>query len=148
MSAGATLWVRVKAAFTGIPILAITVGLIMAAGFSCSGEIESDTLKIGLSEEPRTLNIWLASDANSQKILSHIYQPLYRPEPVTLKLVPWLAEKQPDFDPETVSYTVKIRPAKWSDGSDITSEDVAFTARLIKEFKAVTTEPIQIATPG
>jgi peptide/nickel transport system substrate-binding protein len=133
--AGTPLWMRVKAAFTGIPILAITVGLIMAAGFSCSGKIESDTLKIGLSEEPRTLNIWLASDANSRKILSHIYQPLYRPEPGTLKLVPWLAEKQPEFDPETVSYTVKIRPAKWSDGSDITSEDVAFTARLIKEFK-------------
>jgi ABC-type transport system substrate-binding protein len=113
----------------------MAVGLIMAAGFSCSGKIESDTLKIGLSEEPRTLNIWLASDTNSRKILSQIYQPLYRSEPATLKLVPWLAEKQPEFDPETVSYTVKIRPAKWSDGSDITSEDVAFTARLIKEFK-------------
>ena len=127
------MWI--KTAFTGIPILAITVGLMMAAGFSCSGEIERNTLKIGLSEEPRTLNIWLASDANSQKILSHIYQPLYRPEPATLKLVPWLAEKQPVFDPETISYTVKLRAAKWSDGSDITSEDVAFTARLIKEFK-------------
>ncbi len=30
---------------------------------------------------------------------------------------------------------MKLREAKWSDGSEITSEDIAFTARLIKEFK-------------
>jgi ABC-type transport system substrate-binding protein len=109
--------------------------LLLTGGFSCGRENPEATLKIGLSEEPRTLNVWLASDANSQKILTQIYQPLYRPEPATLELVPWLAESDPVFDPDTVSYTVKIRPAKWSDGSDLTSADVAFTARLIKEFK-------------
>jgi len=100
-----------------------------------SGAKAVHTLKIGLAEEPRTLNIWLASDANSQKVLSQIYQPLYIREPVTLKLVPWLAEQQPVFDAQTLSYTVKLRPAKWSDGSDITSEDVAFTGYLIKDFR-------------
>lgn len=115
--------------------LGLAIGLLLAGGFACGHENRDATLKIGLSEEPRTLNIWLASDANSNKILTHIYQPLYRTEPATLKLVPWLAEKHPEFDPETVSYTVRLRPAKWSDGSDITSADVAFTARLIKKFK-------------
>lgn len=115
--------------------LVLAAFLILAGGFACGHENQGATLKIGLSEEPRTLNVWLASDANSQKILTHIYQPLYRPEPTTLKLVPWLAAQQPVFNPQSVSYTVKLRPAKWSDGSDITSADVAFTARLIKAFK-------------
>lgn len=113
----------------------LVICLLLTGGPACSRGKQAAALKIGLAEEPRTLNVWLASDANSQKILRQIYQPLYRPEPATLKLVPWLAESEPVFDPETVSYTVKIRPAKWSDGSDLTSADVAFTARLIKEFK-------------
>jgi len=79
--------------------------------------------------------VWLASDRNSRKILSLIYQPLYTRDPVTLKQVPWLAASQPVYDPEKISYTVKLRPAKWSDGSDVTSEDVAFTGRLIQSFK-------------
>jgi len=112
--------------------------VILAVFFLCVSCVKENTtpiLKIGLSEEPRTLNIWLASDVNSKKILSQIYQPLYRLNPDTLKLIPWLAEKEPEFDKKTLSYTVKLRPAKWSDGSDVTSEDVAFTGNLTKDFR-------------
>jgi peptide/nickel transport system substrate-binding protein len=100
-----------------------------------TGVRAANMLKIGLLEEPRTLNIWLASDAWSGRVLSRIYQDLYIREPETLKLIPWLAEKEPLYDPKTLSYTVKLRPAKWSDGSELTSEDVAFTGRFIQEFK-------------
>ncbi len=92
-------------------------------------------LRIGISEEPRTLNIWLASDANSRKVMSLIYQPLYNRDPETLRLSPWLAESLPEYDPETVSYTVKLRPAKWADGSEVTADDVVFTVNLIQKFK-------------
>jgi peptide/nickel transport system substrate-binding protein len=88
-----------------------------------------------LSEEPKTLNIWLASDANSKKILSLVYQPLYLRDPDTLALTPWLATGAPQFEPTTTSYVVRLKPAKWSDGSEVTSADVAFTAQMIKEFK-------------
>jgi ABC-type transport system substrate-binding protein len=64
-----------------------------------------------------------------------MYQRLYIRDPDTLELIPWLAEKDPVYDESTVSYTVKLRQAKWSDGSEFTSEDVAFTGRLIQEFK-------------
>ena len=92
-------------------------------------------LRIGLPEEPKTLNIWLASDANSHKVLSQMYQPLFVRNPDSLKLTPWLAEAEPVFDEKTLSYTVRIKEAKWSDGSELTSEDVAFTGNFIKEFK-------------
>lgn len=92
-------------------------------------------LRIGLSEEPRTLNIWLASDANSRKILSKIYQPLYQHDPETLELIPWLAADAPEYDAQTVSYTVRLREARWSDGTELTSSDVAYTANLVTEFR-------------
>lgn len=113
-------------------VLACLAFLLMTA---CSPSPGRNTLTIGISEEPRTLNIWLASDANSKKILSLVYQNLYIRDPDTLDLVPWLAESLPDYDPQTLSYTVRIRPALWSDGSPVTSEDLAFTVNLIKQFR-------------
>ena len=101
----------------------------------CHTTDRSDALNIGLAEEPRTLNIWLASDANSRKVLSLIYQPLYVNDPETLDLVPWLAASMPVYDAKALTYTVALRPARWSDGTPFTSRDVAFTGRLIQAFK-------------
>jgi len=113
--------------------------LMCVAISGCSKKGQDDhNLKIGLLEEPKTLNIWLARDKWSGRVLSLMYQRLYIRDPDTLKLIPWLAEKDPVYDEVKVSYTVKLRPAKWSDGSEFTSEDVAFTGRLIKEFKVPT----------
>ncbi len=95
----------------------------------------ADHIRIGLLEEPKTLNYWLGSDAWSQKVLGLIYYPLYIHEPEKLELTPWLAESQPIFDKETLSYTVKLREAKWSDGTPFTAGDVAFTVQVIKDFK-------------
>jgi peptide/nickel transport system substrate-binding protein len=95
----------------------------------------ANLLKIGLLEEPKTLNHWLASDAWSLKVLNQMVESLYTREPETLKLVPWLAASDPVYDEASISYTVKLRPAKWSDGSELTSEDIAFTGEVIKEFK-------------
>lgn len=93
------------------------------------------TLTIGLLQEPQTLNTWSASDRWSRKVLELFYQPLYIREPQNLKLIPWLAQDDPVYDSATLSYTIKLRPAKWSDGSELTSEDVAFTGEFIKKFK-------------
>ncbi|MBN1102008.1 MAG: ABC transporter substrate-binding protein, partial [Deltaproteobacteria bacterium] len=92
-------------------------------------------IKIGVLEEPKTLNIWRASDTWSRRVLSKIYQPLFVREPKDLHLVPWLAAEAPVFDAATLSYTLRLRPARWSDGSELTAEDVAFTGEMIKEFK-------------
>ena len=115
-----------------------TLICIISSGFSGSMANAAHILKIGLMDEPKTLNIWLARDKWSGRVLSLMYQRLYERDPDTLELIPWLAEKDPVYDESTVSYTVKLRQAKWSDGSEFTSEDVAFTGRLIKEFKVPT----------
>jgi peptide/nickel transport system substrate-binding protein len=115
--------------FTGFAIL------ILGMGLSCKAKKETNLLKIGLPEEPKSLNVWLASDANSRKILSQIYQPLYTRDPKTLKIIPWLAEQDPIFNKEKLSYTIKLRNAKWSDGTKFTSDDVVFTRKLFLDFK-------------
>ncbi|MBW1779812.1 MAG: ABC transporter substrate-binding protein [Deltaproteobacteria bacterium] len=114
--------------------LFVFVSLIYPA-YSGSEAHADESITIGLLEEPKTLNVWLASDAWSTKVLSQIYQPLYIREPKHLKLVPWLAAEDPAFDSAVLSYTVKLRPSKWSDGTELTSADVAFTGNLIKTFK-------------
>lgn len=100
-----------------------------------SGLAQTNAIRIGILQEPKTLNVWLASDAWSGRVLSQIYQPLYIREPKTLNLIPWLAAGRPVYDPTTLSYTVSVRPGNWSDGSPITAADVAFTGRLIKTFR-------------
>ncbi|MFP4087279.1 MAG: ABC transporter substrate-binding protein [Desulfobacteraceae bacterium] len=116
-------------------VLFVCVAILLGVFLAGSASQAADMFKVGLLEEPKSLNLWRASDRWSWKVLGMIYQPLYVRDPETLDLVPWLAAEAPEFDADTLSYTVRLRPAKWSDGTAFTSEDVAFTARLINEFK-------------
>ncbi len=125
----------IKKLLSGSAWTAVIVSGLLLTVLAYGEKKDTRFLKVGLHEEPKTLNIWLASDANSKRILSLIYQPLYLRDPETLNLVPWLASGKPQYDPATISYTVRLKPAKWSDGSEVTSIDVAFTASLIKEFR-------------
>ena len=113
----------------------LLIGLLAWSEMVGGGAFAASLLKVGLLEEPKTLNIWLASDTWSRKVLAQIYQPLYVREPKELKLIPWLAESSPEYDPQKICYTIKLRKAKWSDGTEVTSQDVAFTGEFIKEFK-------------
>ena len=114
----------------------LCVLMLMASfHFPVSKASAADILKMGVLQEPKTLNIWRAGDRWSLKILGLIYQPLYVRDPKTLELVPWLAAAPPEFDSKNLCYTVKLKPARWSDGTELTSEDVAFTGRIIQEFK-------------
>lgn len=113
----------------------LIAALFSLAVLACHERGSPVALNIGLAEEPRTLNVWLASDANSRKVLSLIYQPLYVHDPDTLDLVPWLASSMPVYDARNLTYTVTLRDALWSDGTAFTSRDVAFTGELIQSFR-------------
>jgi peptide/nickel transport system substrate-binding protein len=117
-----------------LALLCLTAVMLWAHGVSAGESIRPPVLKIGLPEEPRTLNIWLASDANSNKVLSQIYQPLLVRDPKTLDFIPWLASGMPVYDPQAMTYTLDLRPARWSDGVPLTSADVVFTGQMIKTF--------------
>lgn len=92
-------------------------------------------LKVGVPEEPKSLNPWLATDTWSGRVVRLIYEPLYVREPKNLDLIPWLAAEMPAYDAAAQTYTIKLRKAKWSDGSNLTADDVAYTVWLIQAFK-------------
>ncbi len=124
-----------RRAWVTVSIFTMICVLMMVFFLSCREKHIPSVLTIGLPEEPQTLNVWLASDANSWKILSQIYQPMYVRDPDTLELIPWLAEGMPVLNPENMSYLVTLKAAKWSDGTDFTAHDVAFTAKVFRDFK-------------
>ncbi len=95
----------------------------------------ANLLTIGLLAEPKSLNIWFAGDRWSRRVLDRIYHPLYIREPKGLGMIPWLAQAAPVYDAADLSYTVRLRPGKWSDGTEFTAADVAFTGNVIREFK-------------
>lgn len=109
--------------------------LLMVCFWAPPGYAGPKAFRIGILQEPRTLNVWLASDAWSRRVLGQIYEPLYIRDPKDLDLIPWLAAAPPAYDPDTLSYTVRLRPGQWSDGSPFTAADVAFTGELIQTFR-------------
>ncbi len=115
--------------------LFLVFALFLSGGIFTPAVYAGNMIKIGLAAEPKTLNVWAATDVWSNRVLNQLLQPLYIRDPKTLKLVPWLAAGDPIYDPATLSYTVRLRASKWSDGSEFTSKDVAFTGRLIKTFR-------------
>jgi ABC-type transport system substrate-binding protein len=121
--------------FSVLCLVALGVFLLATGGVCVSGVQAADHVKVGLLEEPKTLNVWLGTDTWSRKVIGLMYYPLYIHEPENMDLVPWLAESMPVFDEEALTYTVELREAHWSDGTPFTAEDVAFTVKVIKDFK-------------
>jgi len=95
----------------------------------------AETIKIGLLQEPKTFNIWMATDTWSSKILGLLYPNMFLRDPETLKLVPWLAEDMPKLDVSEKSFTIRLKKLKWSDGTPLTSEDLVFTGNTILKYK-------------
>jgi ABC-type transport system substrate-binding protein len=126
---------RVKPALSVCFLAVLFLACLWPVDGILAAATKENIVRIGIPDEPRTLNLWLASDANSRQILRQIYEPLYERDPDTLTFVPWLAADLPAYDAEKIAYTVPLRKAFWSDGRPVTSADVAFTAKIIQEFK-------------
>lgn len=122
---------KVRRALLGAAAALLCLGLSAGPGLALSNDI----IRVGVLEEPKSLNLWLANDTWSQRVVDLIYEPLYVHSPKGPELVPWLAAGQPQLDAANLTYTVKLRPAKWSDGSELTAADVVFTGQLIQNFQ-------------
>ena len=115
--------------------VAALVALLIVGQSRAARPWHKGVLKVGVIQQPKTLNPWLASDVWSFRVVRLIYQPLYVREPRNLTMTPWLASGPPEYNAQECSYTVTLREAKWSDGHPVTARDVVFTAWLIKKFK-------------
>lgn len=87
------------------------------------GQIVSSTI----GEGPKTFNPWVSKDATSSMVADLMYDSLLATDPVTGEVIPKLA-KELIISPDLKKYTIKLRRGvKWSDGVEITADDVVFT---------------------
>jgi ABC-type transport system substrate-binding protein len=92
------------------------------------------TLHLALPAGPKSLNFFGATDFWSTKVLRFFHMPLYIRGPLDGKMIPWLAESPPAYGGQPNEVIIKLREAKWDDGSDVTSDDLIFTVKVIQEF--------------
>jgi peptide/nickel transport system substrate-binding protein len=86
------------------------------------------TLKSSMiGEGPKTFNPWNAKDATSSTLAGLMFDGLVTTDVFTGKVIPMMA-KSVDIDKTGKIYTVTLRKdLKWSDGKEITADDVVFT---------------------
>ncbi len=87
------------------------------------GQIVSSTI----GEGPKTFNPWVSKDATSSQVADMLYDSLLSTDPITGEVVPHLA-KEYSVSNDKKTYTITLREGiKWTDGKEITADDVVFT---------------------
>ena len=80
-----------------------------------------------IGEGPKTFNPWVSKDATSSQIGDLMYDSLFTTDPDSGEVIPNLA-KELSVSDDQKTYTVTLRRGvKWSDGKEITADDVVFT---------------------
>lgn len=108
---------------------------VVLFGVSLLAQADKTTFRIGVQDEPMTLNPFHARDVWSWKVLGLALDGLYAYDP-EFRLFPFLAEGWPEYLEGEAAALVRLRKGvRWSDGTPFTAGDVAFTARLIMHFR-------------
>lgn len=80
-----------------------------------------------IGEGPKTFNPWVSKDAFSSQIGDMLYDSLLSTDPITGEVIPHLA-KSFSVSPDKKEFVITLRKGvKWSDGVEITADDVVFT---------------------
>jgi peptide/nickel transport system substrate-binding protein len=104
-------------------------------GSSASGTAkQSDTLVIANPVKVDTLDPEVSSVNESIWLDQTLYSRLVQADPTGTKIVPDLASSW-TTSPDNLTYTFKLRDAKFSDGSPVTAGDVKFSIDRAKKFE-------------
>lgn len=84
-----------------------------------------------IGEGPKTFNSWNSMDATSSQAADIMFDALVTTDPYTGEVVPKMA-KSINVLPDKKTYIIELRHGlKWSDGKEITADDVFFTWNTI-----------------
>jgi peptide/nickel transport system substrate-binding protein len=114
------------------------------AGSASSQPAQGATLTIGMPNGAQTENhnpFMNTSSAQSLGYAHAMYEPLVQVNPIdpTSEPVPWLAESW-EWSEDYTSVTFTVREGvRWSDGEDLTADDVAYSLNLRKDDEALNT---------
>lgn len=79
-------------------------------------------LRVNNSSEPGSLHPGKAQGTHDSWVLEHVMEGLMKKSPDG-KIVPGIAEKEPEISKDGLTYTFKLRDAKWSNGDKVTAKD-------------------------
>ena len=114
-------------------LLAAALCLSLLAG--CSGGEEGMDLSVCVGAAPESLDPIYAVSAADQTILTHLYENLMQAsvdENGALTAVSGMAksaESETDVD-GNVTWTFRLRSAKWSDGKKVAADDISLWGRV------------------
>ena len=92
-----------------------------------TGKFGGQLISATIGEGPKTFNPWVSKDATSSFIADIMYDSLFSTDPDTGEVIPRLAKEMTVSDDQT-KYIIKLREGiTWSDGKEITADDVVFT---------------------
>jgi peptide/nickel transport system substrate-binding protein len=117
------------AAMVGVSVLTAC-----QSGGTGSSSAPSDTLVIANPVKVDTLDPQVSSVNESIWLDQTLYSRLVQPDPTGTKIVPDLATSW-TISPDGLTYTFKLRDAKFSDGSPVTASDVAYSINRAKNYK-------------
>lgn len=113
----------------------LTVAMLAACSLAAGVAQAAGVLTIGRREDGTTFDPIRTAQNVDNWVFSNVYDVLVRVDDKGTKLMPGLAESWV-ISPDGLTYTFKIRPAKFSDGSDLTASDAAFSLLRIRDDKA------------
>lgn len=111
-----------KTALLGLALSTALVSVAEAAG----------TLSIGRREDGTTFDPIATAQNVDFWVFANVFDVLVRVDKAGANLVPGLAERW-EVSPDALTYTFHLRDAKFSDGSPVTSEDVAYSLTRIRD---------------
>lgn len=91
------------------------------------GKFGGQIITSTIGEGPKTFNPWVSKDATSSQIGDILYDSLLSTDAVTGEVIPNMA-KSVEVSPDGKTYTITLRKGiEWTDGVEITADDVVFT---------------------
>jgi len=121
-------------------ILVAAVATVLVAAMVPTDAQEELLLKIGCQDEPKTLNIWKATDVWSTHATGWFYPSFYYRKPVTLEPLPDVCTLTLDElyanSSDGLTFTLPLRDdVTWDDGTPLTAYDFQFAYDLIIELE-------------
>ena len=112
-------------------MLALCLALMLGILAGCGGEAPGISLRVSMGPEADSYDPIRAETPEAETVLVHLYENLLRltPDPSGgTALAPGVAKKydvEENYD-GTVTYTFRLRAAKWSDGQAVTAGDFVY----------------------
>ncbi len=118
----------------------VAVAAVLIASMIPTHAQEETLLRIGCQDEPKTLNIWKATDVWSVHACAWFYPSLFYRTPVTLEPIPDMCTLTLDEvyanSPDGLTFTFPLRDdVSWDDGMPVTAYDFEFYYTIIAELE-------------